>query len=300
MNRGATTTTSRATTSPSASRTPVSRSSSTSSRGDLAVDDRDARGRRAARARRRRARGRCAGRASRRRSSCRHISAWCTRHRAGREDADRAGRAPPSRGSRGSAARRGPTARPRPGTSGSSSTSPVVTSSRRAATAPAVGQADAGTRRRPGRSAVAPGRSRNRAAVPGDLGPADREQLGRRRALPAQVVVHVAGRRVARLARVDHQHRAPGPRRAPAPRSARPLRRRPPPRRTARPCPLPRRPVSAARLSTPRARWQVSLPVWQRTIGRRRAGRGRPAAAGAPRSSAARPWPSCPRRPASR
>ena len=45
-----------------------------------------------------------------------------------------AGRAPPSRGSTGSAARCGPTARPARARPGSSSTSPVVTSSRRAST----------------------------------------------------------------------------------------------------------------------------------------------------------------------
>jgi len=49
------------------------------------------------------------------------------------------------------------------------------------------------------------------AAVPGYLGAAGRKELGRRGAVPAEEVVHVGGRGVARVARVDDQDRAPGP-----------------------------------------------------------------------------------------
>ena len=204
---------------------------STSSAGDLARRPRRCRGRPAARAPRPAARGRCAGRASRRRSTA-ATAAPGARPSARWPGRRSPGRAPPSRGSTGSAARRGPTARPRPGTSGSSSTSPVVTSSRRARTVAAVGQ---GRRRNPSssrRSAASTRPVTNCAAVPGHLGAAGREQLGRRRALPAQVVVHVAGR--ARCAARPRRSPAPtaGPAPAPAPRSARPRRRRPPPRRT--------------------------------------------------------------------
>ena len=101
----------------------------------------------------------------------------------------------------------------------------------------AVGQLDAEAR------AVLAALGRHRAdaslgqlpAVRRDLRAAGGEQLGRRRALAGQVVVHVPGGRVARARR----RRRPAPSAAPAPgsapRSARPLRRRPPPRRTSRP-----------------------------------------------------------------
>jgi hypothetical protein len=49
------------------------------------------------------------------------------------------------------------------------------------------------------------------AAVPGYLGASGRRELGRRGAVPAEEVVHVAGRGVARVTRVDDQDRAAGP-----------------------------------------------------------------------------------------
>ena len=49
------------------------------------------------------------------------------------------------------------------------------------------------------------------AAVPGHLLAPVRHQSGRWCAFPGQVVVHVPGRRVARLAGVHHQHRPTGP-----------------------------------------------------------------------------------------
>ena len=49
------------------------------------------------------------------------------------------------------------------------------------------------------------------AAVPPHLGAPGRVELGRRRAVPAEEVVHVAGRGVARIARVHDQDRAAGP-----------------------------------------------------------------------------------------
>jgi hypothetical protein len=49
------------------------------------------------------------------------------------------------------------------------------------------------------------------AAVPPHLGAPGREELGRRRAVPAEEVVHVSGWGVARVARVDDQDRAAGP-----------------------------------------------------------------------------------------
>src|SRR5204863_4996271 len=47
-------------------------------------------------------------------------------------------------------------------------------------------------------------------AVPPHLGAPGRVELGRRGAVPAEEVVHVAGRGVARVARVDDQDRAAG------------------------------------------------------------------------------------------
>ena len=110
-----------------------------------------------------------------------------------------------------------------PGTSGSSSASPVVTSSRRAGDGGPVGQLTA----KPGSVLAGDGRAEvtvpvtHLAAVAGHLGAADREQLGRRGAVAGQVVVHARGRGVARAAGVDHQHRRGGTAPAPAPRSAR-------------------------------------------------------------------------------
>ncbi len=49
------------------------------------------------------------------------------------------------------------------------------------------------------------------AAVAGYLRAAGRVNVRRRRAVAGEEVVHVAGRGVARLARVHHQHRAAGP-----------------------------------------------------------------------------------------
>jgi hypothetical protein len=50
------------------------------------------------------------------------------------------------------------------------------------------------------------------AAVPGHFRSPGRHQLGRWRAIPGQVVVHLTGQGVARLSGVEDQHRAPGPR----------------------------------------------------------------------------------------
>ena len=93
--------------------------------------------------------------------------------------------------------------------SGSTSVRPVVTSSRRASTVLPSSRASSNpaSLRRGRGDAAAP----HLDAVRRDLGAADRQQLGRRGALPAEVVVHVVGRGVAGIARVDHQDRAAGP-----------------------------------------------------------------------------------------
>jgi hypothetical protein len=49
------------------------------------------------------------------------------------------------------------------------------------------------------------------AAVPGDLGPAGGQQVARRGAVAAQVVVHLGGRGVPRRTAVHHQHRPARP-----------------------------------------------------------------------------------------
>ena len=111
---------------------------------------------------------------------CRNSSAWCTDIGAARQHADRPGRGPPSRGSTGSAARRGPSAPAAP--------------ARPAARRPARWSPAAGARRTdrpsasvtakpsPSRSAAATSPSTTSPAVRRDLGPAAREQLGRRHA----------------------------------------------------------------------------------------------------------------------
>ena len=104
------------------------------------------RGRPAARARSvGRLRRRCAGRTSTSSLSCRHSSAWCTAHRSGRQDADRLVAHLPAVAVRAVQDVAAPTARPRPGRSGSSSTRPVATSSRRAAHLPPVRRGSPGT-----------------------------------------------------------------------------------------------------------------------------------------------------------
>ena len=132
---------------PSASRTPVSRSSSTTSPATSP-------GTTATPAAASLRSPRPTARTRRRVQEQRHVVAPLAPHQRlvhapsapVAEHADRPGRAPPSRGSTGSAARRGPSARRSPGTSGSSSTSPVVTSSRRARARRAVRERHARSR----------------------------------------------------------------------------------------------------------------------------------------------------------
>ena len=212
------------------------------------------------------------------------------------------GRGPPSRGSTGSAARRGPTARPGPGRSGSSSTRPVVTSSRCARTDDPSSRVDQESTVRPCSTAV---------TVPVTISPPYPITSARpaasswsgRHALAAQVGVHALGRCVARLTRVDHQDRAAGPGQRQRPAQAGGaatddhhvvLR-------------LPRRfsPRSIGAAHCPRR--QPGIDKLLCRIGKgschgsgRRAQSCRPATASTARRARRRPWRSCRRAPASR
>ncbi len=69
-----------------------------------------------------------------------------------------------------------------------------------------IGEVDAKTIPHP---RYGPGQSRLDApAVPGQFRLAERVELGRRRAVPAQKVVHMTGRRVALITCIQNQHRA--------------------------------------------------------------------------------------------
>ena len=116
------------------------------------------------------------------------------------------GRAPPSRGNTGNGARRGPSVRARQGTSGSSSTSPVVTSSRRAR-APAVvegdGEATSVSALRADDSPlhISP-------AVAADLGSPELQQLERLMPSRDRKPCTPCAGALRRLAGVDHQYGA--------------------------------------------------------------------------------------------
>ena len=101
----------RATTSPDSSRTPLSRPSLDQHLGRRSPAPPGRPGRAAARPPRRSAPERCAGARTTSSDHCRNSSAWCTDARRRARARRSAGRAPPSRGSTGSAARRGPSAR---------------------------------------------------------------------------------------------------------------------------------------------------------------------------------------------
>ena len=236
--------------------------------------------------------------------NCRNSSAWCTA--VGRWPGRRPpGRAPPSRGSTGSAARRAPSARADP--------------ARRAARRPARWSPAAAARvttrpssRRHARSRRPSRGSRRHPAVARPRRRSRGPPLGRARSsssgvMPSrrQVVVHAAGRGVARLARVDHQHRPAGPRQGQRPAQAGGAAADHD-HVVARPClssavvvdhlvphmRLRRRAFDKDRCRS--GKYCDGQPT------RRRAGRGRARGCARCGSSAARRWPSCPRRPASR
>src|SRR5919199_752394 len=162
---------------PSASRTPTSRSAATSSPATSPVTTRTPRAANCSACSPEGAGFVCANRVTSA-LSCRNSSTWCT--------AIGPQASTPMAWSRtsqpwqyGQCSTSRPQRSRSPGTSGSSSTSPVVTSSRRAR------------------------------AVGGDLGPPAREQLAGRHALAGQRAVHAGRRRVAGRARVDHHHGPP-------------------------------------------------------------------------------------------
>ena len=162
--------------------------------------------------RRRSGPARCAGRGRRRRVHCRNSSAWCTAIGAGGQHADRLVAHLPAVAVRAVQDVAAPALRAGPGTSGSSSTRPVATSSRRARTGRPVGQRHdepvvrRARRPRPGRDAP---RRRTPPARPARA-PAGRAGGD---ALLAQQAVHPVGRaRCAGCPVVDHQHRPPRPR----------------------------------------------------------------------------------------
>ena len=96
--------------------------------------------------------------------------------------------------------------------SGSSSRSPVVTSTRRARSDVAVGQADARSRgaASPVAAYVGDPPGDDVGAVPGHLVAAQPQQLGGREPVAGEEALHVRGGGVAGLARVDHRDAAPG------------------------------------------------------------------------------------------
>ena len=89
-----------------------------------------------------------------------------------------------------------------------------------------------------------------------------RQQLGGRRAVAGEQAVHAVGRRVARRARVDHQHRPPRPGQHQRPVQTRRHRRRSPPRR-ALSIHSSIRPPPRSTMRRLAQLWQLSLPIWQ-------------------------------------
>ena len=190
---------------------PSSRSSATSRAATSPSTTRDAAGGELLGLLRRSAAAWCGRRSVTSALHCRNSSAWCTDIGPLAEHADRPGRGPPSRGSTGSAARRGPTARAgpaRPAARRPARWSP-------AAGAPATVRPSASVTANPSPSRVGRGdlavhdlrrRSRRTSARPRASSSAGRRCPSR----PSSPCTPV-GRRVARRARVDHQHRAPRP-----------------------------------------------------------------------------------------
>ena len=130
------------------------------------------------------------------------------RHRPGRRGRRSPGRGPPSRGSTGSAARRGPTARAPPARRAARRPGPWSP----AAAAPGRGcrRPSVTTKPSPSRATAVTSPVDQVAAVAADLLAAPGQQLGRRGAVVAEQAVHRGRRRVAGPAGVHHEHRAPG------------------------------------------------------------------------------------------